>query len=107
MKRLSRGEETIALHIRANKLPVPCREFRFDPSRRWRFDFAWLDHRVALEVEGGTWGVGRHTSGKGFKADCEKYVAAQLAGWMVLRVTTDHVMSGEAIKWIKQALETK
>lgn len=97
----------MAVHIRANKLPVPCREFRFDPSRRWRFDFAWPDHRVALEVEGGTWGGGRHTRGKGFAQDCQKYNAAQLSGWMVLRVTTDHVMSGEAIECVKQALEDK
>lgn len=99
------GEERLALHIRATRLPDPEREYRFDDKRRWRFDFAWPDRKIAVEVEGGTWGGGRHTTGAGFKADCEKYAAAQLAGWIVLRVTTDHVVSGEAIGWITQALE--
>ena len=47
--------------------------------------------RVAVEVEGGTWGRGRHSRGGGYSADCEKYNAAVAAGWAVFRVTGDMI----------------
>ena len=37
----------------AFSLPPPVAEHRFHETRRWRFDFAWPDHRVALEIAGG------------------------------------------------------
>lgn len=101
---MSEGEALFALHARSAKLPASEREFRFDPARRWRFDFAWPDHRVALEIEGGTWTAGRHTRGKGFEADCEKYSAAAIYGWCVIRATTSQVRAGHALDWVKEAL---
>lgn len=103
---MSDGESTFALHIAALRLPPPEREYRFDPDRRWRFDFAWPEHRVAFEIEGGTWTGGRHTRGAGFSADCEKYNAAALQGWRVFRVTTDMVRDGRASKLAETALMT-
>lgn len=70
---------------RAAGLPEPIPEYRFHQLRRWRFDFAWPLHMVAVEVEGGIWTQGRHTRGPGVLADMEKYNAAVLAGWRVLR----------------------
>ena len=104
---MSDGEAILALHIRAEKLPEPTREHRFDPSRRWRFDFAWPDLKLAVEVEGGTWTGGRHTRGSGFEKDTEKYNAAALAGWRGLRVTAESVRNGGAIGCIKQAIGSK
>ncbi len=66
----------------------PEREFRFHPERKWRFDFAWPDHKVAVEVEGGQFSVGRHQRLSGFEADCDKYNSAALLGWAVLRFTS-------------------
>lgn len=65
----------------------PVREFCFAPPRRWRFDFAWPTACVAVEIEGGSWMQGRHTRGAGYARDCEKYNAAVMAGWRVLRFT--------------------
>ena len=48
-------------------LAAPIREHRFAPPRRWRFDYAWPDRRLALEVEGGTWTGGRHVRGRGYE----------------------------------------
>jgi len=31
-------------------------EFRFHHVRKWRFDFAHTDSKVAIEIEGGIWG---------------------------------------------------
>lgn len=65
----------------------PYREFRFHPTRRWRFDFAYPDIKLAIEIEGGTWIGGRHIHPIGFEKDCEKYNAATILGWRVLRCT--------------------
>lgn len=92
------------LHIRAEKLPTPETEFRFDPVRRWRFDFAWPMHFVACEVEGGIWTNGRHSRGAGMQADMVKYNAATAAGWRVFRVTEALIKDGSATKWIREAL---
>jgi len=100
----SAGEETLALHLRSVKSPPFVREFKFHPVRRWRFDFAFPEQMVAVEVEGGAWNGGRHTRGSGFTADCEKYNAAALLGWRVFRFTVKQVESGEAIKTLEVAL---
>jgi len=63
----------------------PEREYRFHPTRRWRFDVAFPKQRVAVELEGGVWTLGRHTRGKGFRGDMEKYNAATELGWRLLR----------------------
>src|SRR5690606_6883288 len=42
-------------------------------GRNWRLDFAWPEHRVAVEVEGGTRTGGRHVRPRGFEKDVEKY----------------------------------
>jgi len=85
-------------------LPQPEREFRFHPVRRWRFDFAWPALRLAVEIEGGAWVRGRHTRGPGFSGDCEKYNAATLGGWKILRFTPDAIRDGRALGVIREAL---
>ena len=72
----------------------PEPELRFHPHRKWRFDYAWVAEKIALEVEGGIWTQGRHTRGAGFLADMEKYNAAVLLGWRVLRTTPDKLADG-------------
>ena len=95
----------LALHLRAHGVPEPVREHRFDAVRRWRFDFSWPWAKVAVEVEGGTWSGGRHTRPSGFAADLEKYNAAALAGWRVLRFDGHAVKSGQAALVIAQLFE--
>ncbi len=93
------------LHLRAGQLPAPHREYMFHATRRWRFDFAWPDRRLALEVEGGAFSQGRHARGTGFTEDCEKYSEAALAGWIVLRATTAMVEDGRALALVERAFE--
>lgn len=73
--------------LMGNDLPDPIPEYRFHPKRRWRFDYAWPEYLVAVELEGGVWSNGRHVRPKGFEGDCEKYNAAAVRGWRVLRFT--------------------
>lgn len=95
----SKGEEKFVFHCRANKLPVPVREFKFanEIGRKWRFDFAWPEYMVALEVEGGIHIAGRHNRGSSYEKDLEKYNHAALKGWLVLRHSTDQVDKGIAV----------
>jgi very-short-patch-repair endonuclease len=90
-------------HCRAQGLPEPTPEHRFHPERRWRFDYAWLDAKIALEVEGGIWTGGRHTSPKGFEADIEKYNAAACLGWRVLRTTPKNLLTLRTAQAVKAA----
>lgn len=85
-------------------LPSPTLELRFAPPRRWRFDLAWEAERFACEIEGGVFMAGgsRHSRGRGFENDCEKYAEALIRGWRILRVTTDMVRDGRALGYIER-----
>lgn len=93
--------------IRRAGLPEPVQQHRFatDIGRNWAFDFAWPgQHRLAVEVDGGTWTRGRHTSGAGFQGDCDKTNQAQIMGWLVLRFTGADVREHRAVATIERAL---
>lgn len=90
--------------IKTAGLPIPEEEYKFFPTRKWKFDFAYPDLMIAIEVEGGIWG-GRHTSGIGFQNDCEKYDVAALMGWKLLRFPPNMISSGVAIQFISLALQ--
>jgi very-short-patch-repair endonuclease len=73
----------------AYDLPEPCEQHIFHPARKWRFDFAWPDDKVAVEIEGGTFSRKKtaHKTGSGIQRDIEKGNAAVVLGWRVLRYT--------------------
>jgi len=79
-------------------------EYKFLSDRNFRFDFAWPEKKIALEVEGGTWTISRHTTGKGFEADCLKYNLAAVEGWRIIRATSEHVKTGSALVWLEAIL---
>ena len=72
-------------------LPAPVYEYGFHKTRLWRIDFAWPDHKLAVELEGGIWTNGGHTRPLGFLEDIEKYNALTEAGWRILRFAQPHV----------------
>ena len=82
-------EAAFADQARRLRLPSWVEEHRFALSigRQWRFDFAWPDRMLAVEIDGGAFSGGRHTRGAGFVEDCRKLNAAVLMGWRVLRFT--------------------
>lgn len=96
------GIEDLAMDFLAAGL-TPEREYKFLPDRKFRFDFAFPEQKVAVEVDGGTWSGGRHTSGLGFRNDCIKTNLAVLNGWRVLRFTADMVRDG-ALAVVEEAL---
>lgn len=95
-------------YCKAEGVAVPVPEHRFDEvgKRRWRFDYAWPDQKVAVEVEGGIWTSGRHTRGKGFLEDMTKYNAATAQGWRVFRVTPSSLVTLETVDMLRAALQS-
>ena len=101
---MSHLEDQLLFQLRAAGLPPPVAEYRFAPPRRWRFDFAYLLAKIAVEVEGGVHAHSRHTTGVGFTNDCLKYNAATLAGWRVFRFTAAQIEDLSALTTITAAL---
>lgn len=86
-------------------LPTPDTEYAFHPTRNWRFDYAWPDQKVAMEVEGGIWTGGRHVSAAGFFKDMEKKNAAAILGWRILYITPKAVGTLLMTQLVKDALK--
>ena len=84
-------------------LPAPVAELQFEPLRGWAFDWAWPEAKIALEVEGGVWSGGRHTTGKGFVGDMAKYNRAACLGWRVLRVQPIELLTLATVQMVKEA----
>jgi very-short-patch-repair endonuclease len=93
-------EEMFAKQIAHAGLAPVTREYQFMEGRRWRFDFAWPELRLAVEIEGGVWTNGGHTRGAGYVKNLEKYNAAAAQGWRLFRFHEGAVRNGEAISLI-------
>lgn len=68
--------------------PELAKEYRFHQCRQWRADYAHIESRTIIEIDGGVWTDGRHTRGAGFIEDCQKLNAAAAMGWSVFRLAT-------------------
>lgn len=79
-------------------------EHKFHPTRQFRFDIAYLDRMLAVEIEGGGWSFGRHTRGSGFAKDLVKYAEAAALGWTVLRVDGTMIENGSAVEYVRRIL---
>lgn len=92
--------------LRRAKLPIPTPEHAFAKhlGRRFRFDYAFIPQRLAVEVEGGVWTRGRHTRGSGFLKDMEKYNLAAELGWRLIRVTPQQLPTLATVELIRRAL---
>jgi very-short-patch-repair endonuclease len=101
---MSDGVQALLTHIRQVGLPEPQTEVRFHPRRKWRFDLAYPEKMVAIEIEGSVYARGRHTRGAGYEGDCTKYNEAQRLGWKVYRFSTGQVTSGDAITFLEQVI---
>lgn len=72
-------------------LGLKCeREYKFLHDRRFRFDVAIPEKKIAIEFEGGVWTRGRHTRGKGYINDVKKYNLAVMHQWKLLRYTVEN-----------------
>ena len=105
-------EESFVLWLKTEGIEFQ-REYCFQPKRKWRFDFAWPEQKVAVELEGVTGeGGGRHQRIGGFIADCKKYESALMRGWRVYRVPgpwiatkSRHVWRAEVMRNLRDLLQ--
>lgn len=93
------------------KLPEPVCEFRFHETRRWRFDYAFPAEMIAIEYQGLNWkgkgsGNSGHQSVDGLRRDCEKFTEASLSGWTLILITAETVNNGQAVEWVRRAIQT-
>lgn len=96
---------TFLLHQR---LGIECvREYRFHPTRQWRFDYAIPDLRIAIEIDGGIWINGRHNRASGYLGDMEKFNAAATLGWVVLKFTPQEQYRQKTLELITQTIANK
>lgn len=103
-RRESPLERELELQLKASRMNGWAREVMLIPGRKLRCDFVWDREWLVVEIEGGVFTRGRHTRGKGFEDDCEKYALLMCMGWRVLRVTGGQVKSGKALEWIRGLL---
>jgi len=97
-------EEMFALQCEQAGLPTPLREYAAVPGRRFRWDFAWTDARVLVEINGGTYARMGHSTGTGIARDYEKSNLAVLAGWKVFAFDRRMVEAGTALDVTAKAL---
>lgn len=103
---------------KAHGLPEPVPEFMFHQKRMWKFDWAWKNLGVALEIEGGIFGrgkacpickrrpVGAHSSIQRLLSDMTKYREAAISGWKVIRVTPSEVNDGIVWNLLERAIKS-
>jgi DNA-binding CsgD family transcriptional regulator len=131
---LERSFDTQFIRL-AQDLPEPYENYRFAAPRNFRFDRAWPDYRVAVELEGtrprairchncgtevraikgdGTTGekirlYGWHQRFSRFKSDKEKYNLAVELGWYVLRFFHDDVHADpfSMIETVRKVLQSR
>ncbi len=95
----SRAEELLASQLDAEGIKYE-REYRILKSRKFRHDF-FIEPNLLIEVQGGVFMRGGHSTGTGITRDCEKQALAIVQGYRQLNVTTAQVFKGHAIQWIK------
>jgi very-short-patch-repair endonuclease len=79
-------------------------QYKFATGRGYRFDFAFVDAKVAVEIDGGTWTGKGHAGGKGYRHDRERDNFAQITGWVVLRYTAEMLNDNAMIAQVAAAL---
>lgn len=105
---MSKLEDAVATRIKQLGLPEPVRQFPFkglSGKRRFKCDFAWPDHGVIMEVEGGTFVRGRHVTGGGFHNDCIKYNELAACGWTLIRADAVMVKDDSWVPYLELALQ--
>lgn len=87
------------------------KEYKFDPQRRYKFDFAIIDKKIAIEYEGLVFdsnketstGKSGHTTNMGYSKNCSKYNNGILKEWRILRYTA--INHSEVVNDLKEILK--
>lgn len=102
-------EEVFARQVKEYTLPAAIRQYSFARcvGRQYKADFAWVDERLIVEVQGGLFNGGRHARGAGVESDLERQAIASCLGWKLMGFSPRHVKSGWAVEMTAVALGAK
>lgn len=95
-------EDAFTTQIKQAGLPEPEREVKLSDEYAYRWDFVWAKYRLAVEINGGIWNVGGHSTGKGILRDMTKLRIATLAGFRCFQFSADAVEDGSAVNTVEQ-----
>lgn len=98
----SKLERRLDQQIEDAGFPAPRKNHYFMKGRDLELDRAWVDWKIAVEVQG----MAHRIKGK-FKRDIEKRALAMLQGWRVLEVDGAAIRDGKAIEWLRSLLWEK
>jgi hypothetical protein len=82
-------EEQLKAQLADYGLPQWESNYHFYPGRRLEMDVAWPKYKVGIEVQGGIWIKGGHSSGTGLLRDYEKLMLANELGWQLFFVASN------------------
>jgi len=84
-------------------------QYKFYPKRRWLLDFAAVDVKVGVEIDGGEFANGAHNRGVRMANDYEKRNNATELGWAIFQLTGGMVRK-DPIGWarcVKDVIERR
>ena len=99
------NQDIVSAYFKQCGLPAPVFELRFHSVRRWRFDLAFPDQKVALEVQGGIFTGGRHNRGAAMLKEWVKLNTAAAMGWRLLYCQPKDLCMSQTVDIIREALE--
>jgi len=97
-------ENLFAIQLDSAGLTGYVREYQAIPGRKFRFDFCFRKERLLIEINGGTYSKGAHSTGTGIARDYEKGNLAVQHGWKVLQFDTKMVKSGVGLQTTERVL---
>lgn len=80
-------------------------EHKFLEDRKFRFDFANLESKIAIEINGGNWVGGRHTNALALEKEYEKFSLAAREGWRIF-VLSPKMITAKWLRAIAEAIQT-
>ncbi len=92
---------------KAYGIPKPELEYRFHPTRKFRWDACWPNLKLAVEIQGGVWNTGKHGRGSGIVKDYEKQNIGVTLGWAILQFVPSDIANGSAALVIQEALRSR
>jgi len=91
--------------FRDEQVPLPVFEHQFCAGRKWAFDLAWPEAKVALECQGGIWSQGRHTRGAALLKEWEKLNTAAEMGYRIIYCQPSDLLTLKTLTTIRRCLE--
>ena len=100
------GGDFFTLFVHQRLGAVCLKELQFDEHRKFRFDYALPDYKLAIEIDGGIWqeGGGRHNRASGWLVDQEKLNLAVSQGWRILHFTPQQQNTMKTLDIIRDAM---